>query len=123
MRSYGIISLSLAVIEAMQRSSAKQFSSICSWQCSFETRCNREIDINNIIIKNNNIDICFNYLQSYFIISNQSNKSLEDKDKGSPKKINNKKEKTENIQNDPVDITFIIIQVIRFVYYNNNIII
>jgi hypothetical protein len=37
-RHAALISLSYSVIECMQRSSPKQFHSVCSWQCSFEER-------------------------------------------------------------------------------------
>ena len=37
-----LLSNAVAIIEAMQRSSGKQFSAVCDWKCSFEVRQARE---------------------------------------------------------------------------------
>lgn len=43
-RSQSLLSLSLTIIETMQRSSAKQFSTVCSWKAALDTRIAREAD-------------------------------------------------------------------------------
>lgn len=41
-RSRSLLSIAMTVIETMQRSSAKQYSTICSWKASLDTRISRE---------------------------------------------------------------------------------
>lgn len=68
MRSIELISLSYAVIESMQRSSAKQFSSICDWQCAFECRAQREADLDNIAHEYQDFDVCLAHLSAYALV-------------------------------------------------------
>lgn len=70
MRSIELISLSYAVIESMQRSSAKQFSSICDWQCAFECRAQREADLDNIAIEYQDFDVCLAHLSAAYALVN-----------------------------------------------------
>ena len=64
-QSQGILSLALAVVESMQRSSSKQFHSLCSWQCCYDTRGTREMDMQQRIqSKNCDMDVCLSLLHS-----------------------------------------------------------
>ena len=38
MKYYNLVSLALAVVDAMQRSSGKQFGAVCTWACSYDIR-------------------------------------------------------------------------------------
>lgn len=66
-----LISLSLAVIEAMQRSSSKQFAQTCAWKCSYDVRTSREEALDCELVKffssqsdSNPLAFCFQYLIS-----------------------------------------------------------
>lgn len=51
----GLLSLALAVVEAMQRSSMKQFSAVCSWLTSYDCRESREEQFVDYIRRNSSI--------------------------------------------------------------------
>jgi len=72
MRSIELIALSYAVIESMQRSSAKQFSSICDWQCAFELRAQRESDLDRIAHDYRDYDVCLAHLSAYALADKTS---------------------------------------------------
>ncbi len=44
-RHINLLSLCLSVIETMQRSSGKQFYSICDWKCAVDVRCARDSEL------------------------------------------------------------------------------
>ena len=64
MRSIELVALSYAVIESMQRSSAKQFGGICNWQCAFESRAQREADIDKLAQEYQDFDVCLAHLSA-----------------------------------------------------------
>jgi hypothetical protein len=66
-QNYCLISVALAVVEAMQRSPAKQFQQICAFQCSYDTRTAREAKLDDIARRSNDIDMCIAHLLNYFI--------------------------------------------------------
>ena len=64
-QSQGMLALALAVVESMQRSSSKQFHSVCSWQCCYDTRATREMDMQQRIQSRScDLDVCLSLLQS-----------------------------------------------------------
>jgi hypothetical protein len=69
LRSQGLLSVSLAVVEAMQRSSGKQFAAICDWQCAFDVRGAREAVLEKIAAQHCDLDICVAHLMTYFAAS------------------------------------------------------
>lgn len=68
MRSHGLLSLSLAVVEAMQRSSGKQFTTVCDWQCSFDVRAAREAALDRVVALHQDLDVCVAHLVTYFAL-------------------------------------------------------
>lgn len=86
-----LLRLSLAVVEAMQRSSSKQFINICSWQCCYDVRAIREKDFERIVHDNSDdLEVCFTHLNNYFVKISRNEQSQE-----------------------PLDIIFILTQLIR----------
>lgn len=55
--SHSLIALALTVIETMQRSSAKQFSSVCDWKAALDTRAARESDVFRALQQHEDLEI------------------------------------------------------------------
>ncbi len=51
----------------MQRSSGKQFSSLCTWQCAYDVRSARESELDTIARKYDDFDICVAHLSTLFL--------------------------------------------------------
>lgn len=62
-----LIALSYAVIDAMQRSSAKQFSSICQWKASFDDRIQREFEVLANLFQYEDFDVTMAVIFKYFL--------------------------------------------------------
>ena len=111
MRSSGLIAISLAAIEAMQRSNVKQFRTLCDYQCSYDARKIREQSLSEFIIKNDyNIDEALNYITSYYTIPS----SVKEVDL-SMVKIEGGVAPISTIDGSPIDVTHTILQLIRLV--------
>lgn len=66
-QSGDMIGLALAVVEAMQRSSVKQFQTICDWKCSYDIRCSREAQLQQQLSRKPlSLDDCIESLHSQF---------------------------------------------------------
>lgn len=48
-RTQSLLAIAATVIETMQRSSAKQFSSVCAWKAALDTRISRESDWQKVL--------------------------------------------------------------------------
>lgn len=62
-----LIALSYAVIDAMQRSSAKQYSSICQWKTSFDDRIQREFEVLANLFQYDDFDVTMAVIVKYFL--------------------------------------------------------
>lgn len=49
-RTQSLLALAATVIETMQRSSAKQFASVCAWKAALDTRISRESDWQKVLV-------------------------------------------------------------------------
>lgn len=49
-RTQSLLAIAATVIETMQRSSAKQFSSVCAWKAALDTRISRESDWQKVLV-------------------------------------------------------------------------
>lgn len=101
-RYEGLLSLSLAVVESMQRSSGKQFQQLCDWQCSYEVRAAREADVDASAQKFQDFDICIARIMSYFLTP-----------AAAPKGAEKEKEKEASATAGPVDIVHILVLIVR----------
>lgn len=109
-RTQGLLAVSLAVIEAMQRSNGKQFQSMCDWQCSFDVRTARETELDGIARKFQDFDVCIAHLMSYFLPNNKFVVEKNAVGEGSSAKS---KEKDTLTTTGPVDLVHILAQLIR----------
>ena len=123
MRYQNLLTLSLAVIESMQRSSGKQFAQLCAWQCAYDVRTAREIELDRTARKYQDFDICIAHLMTYFLTSkattsttaavagdqplSPSGKAPSGKSKGAVS------EKEAPVTTGPVDLVHILAQLIR----------
>jgi hypothetical protein len=62
-----LIALSYAVIDSMQRSSAKQFNSVCSWKTSFDDRAGREMELLTNLYSFDDFDVAFAVILKQFM--------------------------------------------------------
>lgn len=51
-----LLSMCLAIIETMQRSSGKQFQSLCNWKCAVDVRFARDLELASALMPNSNND-------------------------------------------------------------------
>lgn len=125
LRSQPLLSLSLAVIEGMQRSSGKQFQQLCAWQCAYDVRTAREAEIGQMARKFEDFDICIAHLMSYFLPSKTATAAAVEaacesvgvaspglKSKASASKLTAGAEKEKETAG-PVDVVHVLIQLIR----------
>lgn len=67
MRHQSLLGVCMSVVEAMQRSSSKQFAQVCSWQCSFDARVARDELLTKALASSmGDIDSSFQQLKSHF---------------------------------------------------------
>jgi len=58
-----LLAVALAVVEAMQRSSNKQFYHVCPWRCSYDTRAAREAELDTLIgLKGKSMSQCMHFI-------------------------------------------------------------
>lgn len=108
--SYGVLSLAAAVVESMQRSSSKQFPSICKWQCGYETRAAREADMQNRIqTRRCDFDVCLSLLNSQL----SSRLIAKPREVGDSPRKGAEKEKAGSSDADVVDLVHTLTQIIR----------
>lgn len=113
-RSHGLLSVSLAVIEAMQRSSGKQFQALCDWQCSFYVRTAREAELDEIAHKFQDFDVCMAHIMSYFLPNNKAVTITDKVVSGDSSSLKSKeKEKDALATSGPVDLVHILVQLVR----------
>jgi len=67
-----LLSLTYTVIECMQRSSQKQFTTLCNWQCAYDVRTAREAELNTTAGKMEDFDVCVAHLLTYFLSNSNS---------------------------------------------------
>jgi len=107
-QSSEMIALALAVVESMQRSSSKQFQTICDWQCSYEVRCSRETEMIHHLQqqeqsnKSHSLDECIELLHTQLSARCQNAKGKEN-------------EKNKGSENNTVDVIYTLTQIIRYV--------
>lgn len=108
LESHGMLSLALAVVEAMQRSSSKQFHSLCKWQCSYDTRAVREEEMKQrVLAKNCEFHECLSILHSQLLNRIQrAHQVPSDETIG-------EKEKEKTVDSAVVDIMHTIMQLVR----------
>lgn len=104
-QSQGMLGLALAVVESMQRSSSKQFHSLCSWQCCYDTRATREMDMQQRIQSGScDLDVCLSLLQS------QLSAKIVSQQKDAPGRG---AEKEKAVDSNVVDLIYTLTQIIR----------
>lgn len=108
MRSIELLSLSYAVIESMQRSSSKQFSSICDWQCAFECRAQREADLDDIAHEYQDFDVCLAHLSACALVDTTTSAAAVPK---SGKHIHPDPSRSRN--SSPMDAVHALVQLVR----------
>jgi len=127
-RNQSLLSLTLAVVEAMQRSSGKQFTSLCTWQCAYDVRSARESELDDIARKYNDFDICVAHLSTLFLpkpsqpsdgTTSGGNSAVNSPPRGSAglSRVGSAKsvvsEKEASPTAGPVDVVHILIQLLR----------
>lgn len=122
LRSQPLLSLGLAVIESMQRSSGKQFQLLCDWQCAYDTRTAREVELDQMARKFDDFDICIAHVMSYFLPGkavvdagsvNTDGQGQVLKTKSSTNKLTAGADKEAAPTAGPVDVVHILVQTIR----------
>jgi hypothetical protein len=112
-----LIALSFAVIDAMQRSSAKQFSTICNWKTSFDDRVARELDLLSNLFQYDDFDVTSASILKYFLKNKKSASSSTQEMKTpslSAKASKSKLKATaEEEKADPVDVVHILLMTIQ----------
>lgn len=106
-RHQGLLSLSLAVVEAMQRSSGKQLQPLCDWQCAYDVRAAREAELDGLARKFRDLDVCIAHLMSYFLPGNKTVLAP------GIRVASGAKEKEAPPTVGPLDLTHILMQLIR----------
>lgn len=112
-RHQGLLSLSLAVVEAMQRSSGKQLQQLCDWQCAYDVRAAREAELDGVARKFQDLDVCVAHLMSYFLLGNKSVLAPGIRGPSGAGSGTSAKEKEAPPTMGPLDLTHILIQLIR----------
>jgi hypothetical protein len=108
LRHQGLLSLSLGVIEAMQRSSGKQLQQLCAWQCAYDVRAAREAELDAVARNFQDLAVCIAHLMSYFLPGSKSvSTPVLGKSSGAGK------EKEAPATAGPLDMTHILVQLIR----------
>lgn len=129
-----LLSLTYTVIESMQRSSQKQFTSLCDWQCAYDVRTAREAELNTIAGKMEDFDVCVAHLLTYFLsngsgTSGGAGRSASPKASSgvggvaSPSKSLNRVSSAKSVVSEkevpstagPVDVVHILVQLLRYV--------
>jgi hypothetical protein len=114
LRAQGLLSLSLAVIESMQRSSGKQFQQLCDWQCSYDVRTAREAELDSVARKFQDFDVCIAHLMSYFLPGNKAVLGSGDTSPATPGMGRPKGTAEKDLATaGPLDLVHILIQLIR----------
>jgi hypothetical protein len=109
-----LIALSFAVIDAMQRSSAKQFSSICNWKTSFDDRVAREVDLLSNLFQYDDFDVTAASILKYFLKNKKSAASTQEvKTASLSAKASKSKLKATADEAEPVDTIHILLMTIQ----------
>eukprot|EP01038_Epipyxis_sp_PR26KG_P007461 gene7461-10171_t len=103
-----MINLAASIIEAMQRSSNKQFSTLCSWQCSYDVRAARDAELEAVISQNDDLDVALAQILIYFIQGNNDN----NQEKSKNNSIKMKGKAKENPCQGPVDVIYTLLSVV-----------
>jgi hypothetical protein len=125
-KSERLIALSYAVIDAMQRSSPKQFISLCNWKAAFDDRIIRENDMIQNMLQYDEFDVASAAILKYFL-KNSSSKSQNNSEKVSPipskssgiatrsksKLKTPSKDQQEEEKSEPVDVIHILLTTIQ----------
>jgi hypothetical protein len=127
-RSDSLISLASAVIDAMQRSSPKQFIQLTDWKSSFDERIQRDIELLTNLAKYDDFDATVASLMKYFLkgVQNTSTSAkIKGPDEDSTQNTKNQlkakvsrtksagKEMLDEEKQEPVDVVHLIIMIIR----------
>ena len=114
----------------MQRSSGKQLTSLCAWQCAYDVRSARESELDGIARKYEDFDICVAHLSTLFLPKNSlpsdgtnsgNNSAVNSPPRGSAglSRVGSAKsvvpEKEASPTAGPVDVVHILIQLLRWV--------
>jgi hypothetical protein len=75
-RNERLIALSYAVIDSMQRSSAKQFNAVCTWKTSFDDRSGRENELLANLYSFDDFDVAFAGILKHFMKKKDSSSSF-----------------------------------------------
>ncbi len=106
-----LISIILSIIESMQRSSNKQYTSVCNYKCSFDVKSQRELCINNNF---QNFHDCIKYIIAYIHTSIENNYNYYNNNNNNTDNSKKTKVKAKDDESSgPVDIIHVFTQIIR----------